>query len=246
MKQAGAVSQTEAYSQIAGEDASGVVITCEHASQRLPEPWQWPKEDARLVGTHWAYDLGAAELARALAARLRAPAILSRFTRLLADPNRPEDSPTLFRARADGAPIHINLSVDSRDRELRLERYYRAYHRAADQLVANHAAPLLLSIHTFTPAYEGKSRSMEIGVLYDRDEELARRCAAHLDDAGFISALNEPYSGKEGLMYAVDRHAVRYGRRALEIEVRQDLAVDNAMQERIVAELEAFLRALSA
>src|SRR5690606_18998130 len=73
-----------------------VVLTCEHASERLPSPYAWPTGDARLVGTHWAFDLGIAPFARALAAELGAPAVLSRFSRLLVDPNRPLDAPTLF------------------------------------------------------------------------------------------------------------------------------------------------------
>jgi len=65
-----------------------IILTCEHASERMPEPFRFPEEDAWLVGTHWAYDLGAADLTRELADAIGAAAVLSRFSRLLIDPNR--------------------------------------------------------------------------------------------------------------------------------------------------------------
>ena len=91
--------------------AGPVVLTCEHASVRMPSPWAWPDADRWLVGTHWSYDLGVADLVRDLAAKTGWPAVLSRFTRLLADPNRPEDHVDLFRTHAEGRPIHLNAGL---------------------------------------------------------------------------------------------------------------------------------------
>src|SRR3712207_9253829 len=44
---------------------------------------------------HIAYDIGAAAVTRSLAQRLGAPAILTQFSRLIIDPNRGRDDPTL-------------------------------------------------------------------------------------------------------------------------------------------------------
>jgi predicted N-formylglutamate amidohydrolase len=74
---------------------------------------------------------------------------------------------------------------------------------------------------------------MEIGVLFDEEEELAAKVRTDLASDGFHVAMNAPYSGKDGLMYSVDRHAKRHGRRALELEVRQDLAVQADVRARI-------------
>ena len=49
----------EGVERVVGDVRAPVFLTCEHASQRLPEGWSWPAPDRRLVGTHWAYDLGA-------------------------------------------------------------------------------------------------------------------------------------------------------------------------------------------
>lgn len=220
---------------ILGGPRAELLLTCEHASNRLPERWRWPREDERLVDDHWAFDLGAADLTRELAAAARADAVLSRFTRLLADPNRPESSDTLFRTTADDAPVVLNQGVDAEDRHHRLSSFYRPYHSAVDSLVASSTASILFSVHTFTPVYEGERRELEVGVLFDDEESLAGQLIDGLRGAGLSVAGNEPYSGREGLIYAVDMHAKAHGRRALEIEVRQDLATSPSFRAKLVA-----------
>lgn len=230
----------DAYDLLAGRPSATVLLTCEHASERMPAPWAFLGLDARLAGTHWAYDLGAAELTAELARALGATAVLSCFSRLLADPNRPEDSDTLFRAHAEGVLVELNRQVDEVERARRLDGYYRPYHEAVHTSVGASAAEIVLAIHSFTPVYEGKARSMEVGVLFDGEEELAENLARVLADAGMAVALNQPYSGREGLMYAAERHAGSHGRRPLELEVRQDLAVDPAFRARLAAVLARF------
>lgn len=219
-----------------------VVLSCEHASQRLPPGWTWPEADQWLIGTHWAWDIGAAEITRALAARLGAPAVLAGFSRLLVDPNRELTSPTLFRDVAEGRPVHLNRELSEEERQRRIDHLYEPYHDAFAQLVDRHRAPVL-GVHTFTPVYEGgPPREMEIGVLFDRDEEPAKRLARALAARGFKVALNEPYSGRDGLIYACETHAARCGQVALELEVRQDLAGDPIRRAALIPAVEEALR----
>lgn len=221
-----------------------VLLTCEHATERMPEGWRWPQEDLRLRGTHWAYDLGARELTLELAERLGAGAVLSRFSRLLVDANRPESSETLFLREAEGAPVALNTThLDASERERRIEGLLRPYHAAADARTDRSTSQLLLSVHSFTPVFEGRPRTLEVGVLHDRDGALAERLAAALARASIHVALNEPYSGLAGLMYSADRHARAHGRAALELEVRQDLAVDPGFRARLAELVAAFVRA---
>jgi predicted N-formylglutamate amidohydrolase len=169
-------------------------------------------------------------------------AVLSRFSRLLADPNRPEDHETLFRAMAEGEPVELNASITPEEREIRLDGYYRPFHEAVDREVAATHAPILLAMHTFTPLYEGNPRALEVGVLFDREEALALRLVELFRSAGLRAAPNEPYSGRAGLIHVVERHARTHDRRAIEMEVRQDLAVDPAFRARflpLLAELVA-------
>jgi predicted N-formylglutamate amidohydrolase len=213
--------------------SASVLVTCEHASEQLPAPWSFTAEDSWLGGTHWAHDLGAAELSRDLCLNLETVGVLARFSRLLVDPNRPADAPDLFRRNAEGRVVALNRGIDAAEADRRMV-LWNAYHRALDAEVVRSPAAVLLAVHTFTPCYEGASRDMEIGVLFDEEEALADRLRRALGDSGFRVAMNEPYSGKDGLMYSVDRHARRHGRRALELEMRQDLAVTTEARRRVV------------
>ncbi len=223
----------DAVEVIDGGPTSPVVVTCEHAARRLPERWGWSTDDHWLVDTHWAYDIGAATLAREVATLLAAPVVLARFSRLLIDPNRPLGSETLIRQEAEGRGIHLNLAVDAHDHAWRLA-YWEAYHRAVDRAAAAPAAEVIFAVHSFTPRYEGSARNFEIGVLFDEDEALAHELADALG-AFADTRLNEPYSGKQGLIYAADRHARAHGRKAVEIEVRQDRILEPAFRARIAA-----------
>ncbi|MEM7433922.1 MAG: N-formylglutamate amidohydrolase [Myxococcota bacterium] len=234
------MASSDAVELIDGNYRSRVVLTCEHAGSALPAPWSWPEADLRLIGTHWSCDLGADSLTRNLAEALGAPAVVSRFTRLLVDPNRPLDSDTLFRSEADGLPVELNTSITTADRERRIREYYQPYHAAATQMVQRSDAEIVFGIHTFTRLYEGDARSIELGVLFDYEEHLGNALVAHLQDAGFVAAANQPYSGKAGLAYSPVLHAQQFDRRALEIEARQDLVVEPDFAARLVVALQAF------
>lgn len=218
-------------------DAPPILLSAEHASDRLPEGWSWPPADARLVGTHWASDLGIAELTRELAAALGAPAVLGRFSRLLIDPNRPLDSETLFRSEADGAPVALNAAISIDERARRIDGYYRPYHAALDAMVEAHPGVDMLSLHSFTPCYEGERRPMEVGVLFDVHEAWAAAWYDALAPHGWVMARNAPWSGRNGLMYAVQHHALRHRRNAVELEIRQDLTTDPVIRQRLVRAL---------
>lgn len=236
---------SDAFEFLPGAVDAPVFLTCEHASNRFVDAFQLEGEDARLAVTHWAFDPGAEDITRELAVALDAPAILARFSRLIVDPNRPLDAPTLFRDVADGLPILFNLELDADERRTRIDRFYTPYHDAIDRELGRCSAPIVFPIHTFTDDYQGERRTMEIGVLFDEEEALAEELRAALDEAGFVVAMNEPWSGKDGLIYSAERHSRRHGRKALEIEARQDCAVDPAFRARLVPVLARFLTGAS-
>ncbi|MFT5358916.1 MAG: putative N-formylglutamate amidohydrolase [Polyangiales bacterium] len=233
-----------AFESLAG--VGPIVLTCEHASEFMPSGYAWPDADARLVGTHWAFDPGARDLTLELAEVLRAPAVLSCFSRLLVDPNRPEDSPTLFRHLAEGEKVMLNEDLRDEEKDRRIRELYRPYHGAVDALMRGSGATVAFSVHTFTPLYEGKTRDIEVGILFDEAESDAEVLCQAIADAGWDARLNEPYSGKEGLMYCVDHHATAHGLRPIEIEVRHDLAVDPAKRARLVECIAKSLQGLAA
>lgn len=205
-----------------------VVLLCEHASNELPQRWGWPDEDSWIVDTHWAWDIGAKDLCVELNKSSGCSAILANFSRLLIDANRTLQSTTLVRSRADGRRIALNQGLSAADVLARIEGYWTPYHRAASALVASKADAVVIGVHSFTPEYEGEKRSLEIGVLFDQDEDFGVWACEQFQALGLKVALNEPYSGLNGLMYSPQKHASKHARKTIELEIRQDLVGDAA------------------
>jgi predicted N-formylglutamate amidohydrolase len=214
------------------------VITCDHASNRVPPDVNGgdlglPPED---MARHIAYDVGAAGVARAWRRRLDAPVILSDFSRLVIDPNRGEDDPTLLMKVYDGSIIPANRHADAAEVERRLARYHRPYHRAIERLIAARHGPAIVAVHSFTPQFEGRPpRPWHVGVLYAGDTRLALPLLARLNaEPDLCVGDNQPYSGHlPG--DALDRHGVQTGLPHVLIEVRNDLIGTEAEQARLGA-----------
>src|SRR6476660_4977903 len=111
-----------------GDPGCGFFILCDHASNALPAGYGSLGVPAAELERHIAYDIGAATVARTLAVRLGAPAVLAPFSRLLIDPNRGLDDPTLIMTLSDGAVVPGNVGLDAAERARRVARYYRPYH----------------------------------------------------------------------------------------------------------------------
>lgn len=237
---------TPAY-QIEGDTRLGRwVVTCDHASNHVPPTVAGgdlglPAHD---MARHIAYDVGAAGLSRALGEVLDSPVILSGFSRLVIDPNRGEDDPTLCMKIYDGSIIPANRHADAAEVERRLALFHRPYHDALAGLLARRADPVILSIHSFTPQLKGRApRPWHVGVLYAADTRLAAPLLARLRAAGDICVGdNEPYSGHlPG--DTLDRHGVQPGRPHVLIELRNDLIAAAADQLKWAARLAPMLDA---
>jgi predicted N-formylglutamate amidohydrolase len=232
---------------IEGEGRPGRwLVTCDHATNRVPS---WvaggdlgiPAED---MARHIAYDVGAAGLARGLAARLDAPAILAGFSRLVIDPNRGEDDPTLVMKLYDGSIIPANRHADAAEVARRLDLLYRPYHAALARLAARRADTVILAIHSFTPCLRGRApRPWHVGVLSGADRRLSDPLLARLRaEPDLCVGDNEPYGGHlPG--DAIDRHAIGPGRLNTLLEIRNDLIATPAAQAAWAARLAPILEA---
>jgi predicted N-formylglutamate amidohydrolase len=223
-----------------GANLRGLLFACDHASRALPAPYGLLGMDPDLLSTHIASDIGAAEVTRTLAAHFAAPAVLARWSRLLIDLNRGEDDPTLVMKLSDGSIVPGNRSADATEVASRIARFHAPYHaRIASEisrLAVSGTIPVLISMHSFTPAWKGRARPWEVGVLWDRDARLAKPLMAQLADAGFVVGDNEPYSGEleNDCMY---RHGTMNGLPHVLIEIRQDLISDDASARTFAARL---------
>jgi predicted N-formylglutamate amidohydrolase len=221
---------------IEGDRGKGIVFVADHARRDLPEEYGDLGLPPTEFDRHIAYDIGVEDVIRALAARLGVPAVFARFSRLLIDPNRGEDDPTLIRQLYDGTVVPANYPITAAERELRLERYYRPYHDAVSALVASvahdsGAPPMIFSVHSFTPIMQGRARPWHAGVLWDLDDRVARPLIDMLSaDPLLTVGDNEPYDGalRGDTMY---RHAIANGFAHALLEIRQDLIADPAGAE---------------
>ena len=188
---------------------------------------------------------------RELAARLDAPAVLSNFSRLLIDPNRGEDDPTLIRQLYDGTVVPGNYPMTAEERERRLDRFYRPYHDAVAATVASVAeasgkAPFIFSVHSFTPVMQGIVRPWHVGILWDKDDRAPRALIEALAaDRNIVVGDNEPYDGalRGDTMY---RHAIVNGFAHALIEIRQDLVADETGALAWAARLAPIVEAINA
>jgi predicted N-formylglutamate amidohydrolase len=218
-----------------------IFFLCDHASNALP-PGGLGLNPA-LLSTHIAYDIGAAAVTRALADAYGAPAILGSWSRLLIDLNRGADDPTLVMKLSDGSIIPGNRDAGPAEVARRIAEFH-APHHAAIEAVLDRMGPdaVLVSMHSFTPAWKGRPRPWEVGILYDRDVRLAAPLMARLAEAGFIVGNNEPYSGAlEG--DTLWRHGTMRGLPHVLIEMRQDLVGDDEQAQGFALRLKPVLDA---
>ena len=208
---------------------SPTIILCDHASNRVPAAVGGSLGlPDREMQRHIAYDIGARGVTLALATELQATAILSRFSRLVIDPNRGDDDPTQVMRLYDGTIIAANAHLSEAEIAARRSAFTEPYHSAiAAEIEARLAAgitPAVVSIHSFTPQLAGRPpRPWEIGVLYASDDRMANPLLASLHhEPGLSVGDNEPYNGAlEG--DCMDRHCISRGLPHVLIEVRNDL-----------------------
>lgn len=224
-----------------------VLFLCDHASNALPPEYGDLGVAAADRARHIAWDVGARGVTLELARLFDAPAILTRFSRLLIDPNRGEDDPTLVMQLYDRTIIPGNRGISAAEVEHRLATYYRPYHQTIrahlDRMSAKGITPRIIAIHSFTPQLRGRApRPWHIGLLWDRDDRLLRPLMAALTrDPSLCIGDNEPYSGalKGDTMW---QHGVERGLPHVLIELRNDLITDVAGQKHWAALLAEALR----
>ncbi len=225
-----ASQQAESFRIVGGRADAGLILLCDHASNAFPPGYATLGLPPDQLKRHIAYDIGAEAVTLALARRFGAPALLTQYSRLLIDPNRGADDPTLIMRLSDGAIVPGNRNLTEAELERRIRLYWEPYHTAIDavldQCIATGIAPAILSIHSFTESWKGVPRPWHVGILWDHDPRLSvPLIEAFSADGTMIVGDNEPYRGSlEG-----DTLWLHGTSRALPnaiIEVRQDLIRD--------------------
>jgi len=205
---------------------SHFLITVDHASNHVPHEINGGDLglSAADMNRHIAYDVGALGTSLHLGALLDAPVIASNFSRLVIDPNRGEDDPTLVMHLYDGTIIPANRHINAEEIERRKSAYYRPYHAALADLAAARDNPIIIAMHSFSPKLNGRApRPWEIGILHaPQEERYALALIDRLNREGDLTVGdNEPYPGHlPG--DSVDKHCFTHDRLNALIELRHD------------------------
>ena len=149
------------------------LLVCEHASNHVPEVLAGLGAAPETLTSHAAWDPGALALARALAVRLKAPLVAGRISRLVYDLNRDPSAPGAIPPQSEVHAIPGNKDLSAEARQARIDLVYAPFHnRLAAERARRPDLRALVTVHSFTPVYHGKTRPVEIGLLHGKDKRL--------------------------------------------------------------------------
>lgn len=205
---------------------SPVVLVCEHASRHIPAALDNLGLNDAEQKAHIAWDIGAEPMARMMSEMLDAPLVVQHYSRLVYDCNRPPDNPGAWPEKSENIVIPGNIGLGPDARSDRVEQIYRPFHQAVSDLLdrrsTGESEPVFVTIHSFTPTYFGKPRTVELGVLHDDDARLADAMLAQ-DHNGYIARRNDPYGPQDGVTHTLNLHGKARGLQNVMLEVRNDL-----------------------
>ena len=223
------LSATEPHPyHICNPDAgSSIVLTCDHASSRIPSSLANLGLPPDILETHVGWDIGAAEVAARLATTLDAVLIASNYSRLVIDINRQPGHPDSIAERSEHVVVPGNQNVQDSDRQRRQAEVFEPYHQALGALIQGKMdrghEPAVVSLHSFTPVYHNEQRPWHIGVLWDTHRDVARALIGELSRDGTCVGDNQPYDARDAVGFTTLHHAGHKGLTNVLIEIRQDL-----------------------
>lgn len=226
----------QVFEIIDGNYNNGLLLLADHASNYIPPEYHSLGLTKLQLERHIAFDPGVREFTIRLAEKLGVPAVLSKFSRLLIDPNRGKNDPTLVMRVADGDIIAGNRNIDEQGKQDRIERFYRPYDDAITnmrgKISETGVAPILFSIHSFTPFWRGNKRLTEVGILWDEDDRFTNMLIEALQgETNYIIHDNQPYKGGY-VGDTMNRHGLRFKLQHSLLELRQDyVSTDSGINE---------------
>jgi len=226
--------------------AGDVILVCEHASKFIPDHLDGLGLSQHLWESHIAWDPGALPVATVMSAALDAPLVSHRVSRLVFDCNRDPASGDAILEKSEVHTIPGNRGLSATERRTRAERYYDPFRNAIsstiDGRMIDGGRPVLVTVHSFVPVYDGVRRDFELGILHDADSRLADALLDRLGADGDLDVRrNEPYGPADGVTHTLVEHAIGRGLLNVMVEIRSDLIAvpvdQRTMAERLAAAL---------
>lgn len=227
-----------------------LMLTCEHASNRLPASFK-KAIPADVLKTHRAYDIGACAVFRKLV-RFAKPEFYSegKFSRLFVDLNRTLTNKSAFSEYYDA--LEARDKSAAKKAKAQATAYWQEYRAAIEKFVASSLPALSnvevsspkrtasktrgakpapeivhLGIHSFTPVLSGKVRNTDIGILYDptRPQERAYANVIKAEIKRLYPTMkvrfNYPYKGSSDGLTTTLRKKIGPRYVGIEIEINQ-------------------------
>ena len=225
------------------DGVSPVIVVCEHASCFIPPELNSLGLDAGILKSHIAWDPGALAVAEGISNRLDAVLVASQVSRLVYDCNRPPDAAAAVPEKSEIFDIPGNQELGQAQRHSRIALVYEPFRASLAGIIAAADSPaIIVTVHSFTPIYNGKARDVELGILHDSDTRLAD---AMLANTHWHTALdvrrNEPYGPDDGVTHTLRENAVPAGLHNVMIEIRNDLITTPREQDAMAATLSGWI-----
>jgi len=235
------------------EGKAPIVLICEHASNFIPASLNNLGLDSEGLLSHAAWDIGAYEMACKVSELLDAPLIASRISRLVYDCNRSPESGIGIPSKSEKVEVPGNKNLNEDDVNTRIKSVYEPFHKLINQTISDpkrlalskqHESPVIITLHSFTPVYFDEVRTVEIGLLHDRDDRLAKPMMREaLKQTKLKTEFNAPYSPSDNVMHTVNKHATGKGFLNVMIEVKNDLLSDTSGINSIAVALSGMINA---
>ena len=201
-------------------------ISCEHATNAVPSAYRhlFHQHEA-VLQTHRGIDFGAESTARQLSQSFGCEYVAASATRLLIDCNRSLSHATCFS--------EFSNRLSAEEKQAVIDQYYLPYRQKVEAMIKAHIDKgyqvLHLSIHSFTPIFDGVTRNTGIGLLYDPkhhgEKEVARQWQGLLSQqTDYRVRMNYPYRGNaDGFTSYLRKQYPQTDYLGIEVEVNQAL-----------------------
>ena len=212
-----------------------LVISCEHGGCQVPAPYaELFKGQQQVLQSHRGWDPGALKMAKHFARILKAPLYFSTTTRLLVELNRSLGHPRLFS--------EFSQQLSMSQKETLLIQHWYPYRQAVESVIAQHIGGrrrvLHVSVHSFTPVWDGEVRATDIGLLYDparsAEKQFCLRWRNALKQAAPDLTIhrNSPYKGtSDGFVTQLRRQHASHQYLGIELEVNQRYFLNSTATE---------------
>jgi len=227
------------------QSKSQLLIVCDHASNKIPKKLGNLGVRKKDLEKHVAWDPGTEDIDLYMAKQLKAPAVVAEYSRLVVDLNRGKKSPDIMREVYDHIVVPANKGLTPAQKKQRIDEFFTPYHEMIEtrlkQILARKKVPVLISIHSFTPKMDGFKRPWHVGVLWNKDDRIARHVIQNMRALDkkhlgrrIVVGENEPYTLKDENLgeNTISVHAEKRRIPYIIVEFRQDLVNTKAKAEK--------------